>query len=74
MASQVRLITALLADVEELEVVVGEGFAGTRTLRRIAHIRAASALGPRYDEAMTDEDRRAFDNLVLLCLPTRRRG
>ena len=36
---------------------------------RIAHIRAASALGPRYDEAMTDEDRRAFDNLVLLCLP-----
>jgi hypothetical protein len=36
---------------------------------RIAHIRAASALGPRYDDAMTDEDRRAFDNLVLLCLP-----
>ena len=36
---------------------------------RIAHIRAASALGPRYDETMTDEDRRAFDNLVLLCLP-----
>lgn len=36
---------------------------------RIAHIRAASALGPRYDGAMTDEDRRAFDNLVLLCLP-----
>jgi hypothetical protein len=36
---------------------------------RIAHICAASPLGPRYDEAMTDEDRRAFDNLVLLCLP-----
>lgn len=36
---------------------------------RIAHICAASALGPRYDKAMTDEDRRAFDNLVLLCLP-----
>ena len=36
---------------------------------RIAHICAASALGPRYDEAMTDEDRRVFDNLVLLCLP-----
>jgi hypothetical protein len=36
---------------------------------RIAHIRAASTLGPRYDEAMTDEDRRAFDNLILLCLP-----
>lgn len=36
---------------------------------RIAHIPAASALGPRYHEAMTDEDRRAFDNLILLCLP-----
>jgi hypothetical protein len=36
---------------------------------RIAHICAASALGPRYDEAMTDEGRRAFDNLILLCLP-----
>lgn len=36
---------------------------------RIAHICAASVLGPRYDPAMTDEDRRAFDNLVLLCLP-----
>jgi hypothetical protein len=36
---------------------------------RIAHIRAASELGPRYDASMTDEDRRAFDNLVLLCLP-----
>lgn len=43
---------------------------GTPVLNsRIAHICAASALGPRYDEAMTDEDRRAFDNLVLLCLP-----
>ena len=36
---------------------------------RIAHICAASALGPRYHEAMTDEDRRAFNNLLLLCLP-----
>jgi hypothetical protein len=36
---------------------------------RIAHICAASPLGPRYDEAMNDEDRRAFDNLLLLCLP-----
>jgi hypothetical protein len=36
---------------------------------RIAHICAASTLGPRYDEAMTDEDRRSFDNLILLCLP-----
>lgn len=36
---------------------------------RIAHMRAASPRGPRYDETMTDEDRRAFDNLILLCLP-----
>ncbi|MEW2559367.1 hypothetical protein [Streptomyces griseorubiginosus] len=36
---------------------------------RIAHIRAASTLGPRYAESMTDEERRAFENLVLLCLP-----
>lgn len=35
---------------------------------RIAHIAAASPNGPRYDEGMTDEDRRSFDNLVLLCL------
>lgn len=36
---------------------------------RIAHIGAASVNGPRYDATMTDEDRRAFGNLVLLCLP-----
>jgi hypothetical protein len=36
---------------------------------RIAHIRAASKLGPRYEKDMTDEDRREFKNLILLCLP-----
>lgn len=36
---------------------------------RVAHICAASANGPRYDATMTDEDRRHFSNLVLLCLP-----
>jgi hypothetical protein len=36
---------------------------------RIAHIAAASERGPRYDVNMTDEDRRAFENLLLLCLP-----
>lgn len=36
---------------------------------RIAHIAAASPKGPRYDAAMSDVERRAFDNLVLLCLP-----
>jgi hypothetical protein len=51
----------LLRWVEDLDIPVLNS--------RIAHICAASELGPRYDEAMTDEDRRAFDNLVLLCLP-----
>lgn len=36
---------------------------------RIAHIHAASPFGPRYSAVMTDEDRRAFENLILLCLP-----
>lgn len=33
----------------------------------VAHIYAAHANGPRYDETMTDDDRRAFSNLLLLC-------
>ncbi len=33
----------------------------------ICHIRAASPGGPRYDPAMTDEERAHFDNLILLC-------
>jgi hypothetical protein len=36
---------------------------------RAAHICAASKNGPRYDDAMSDEDRRHFNNLLLLCLP-----
>jgi hypothetical protein len=36
---------------------------------QIAHIYAAERGGPRYDEAMTDEERRAFANLLLLCKP-----
>jgi hypothetical protein len=51
----------LLRWVDELDIPVLNS--------RIAHIRAASPLGARYDETMTDEDRRAFDNLILLCLP-----
>jgi hypothetical protein len=35
----------------------------------IAHIRAAETNGARYDETMTDEERRAFANLILLCKP-----
>src|SRR5437588_12489347 len=33
----------------------------------IAHIRAASYDGPRFDESMDDDERRAFRNLLLLC-------
>ncbi len=33
----------------------------------ICHIEAASPEGPRYNILMTDEDRRHFDNLFLLC-------
>jgi hypothetical protein len=35
---------------------------------QIAHIRDAKP-GNRYDQAMTDAERRRFDNLVLLCKP-----
>lgn len=33
----------------------------------IAHIAAAMPDGPRFDPKMTNEDRRGFDNLMLLC-------
>lgn len=33
----------------------------------IAHIKAASPNGPRYDSNMTDDERRNFSNLILLC-------
>ena len=33
----------------------------------IAHIRAFSPNGPRYDSAQSDEDRNGFGNLILLC-------
>lgn len=35
----------------------------------IAHIRGANPGSPRYDPTMTDDDRRSFANLVLLCKP-----
>ena len=35
----------------------------------IAHIRAAKKGGPRYDENMTDEQRRHISNLMLFCDP-----
>ena len=36
-------------------------------LAKIAHIEAASPNGPRYNPNMTDDERRDFDNLILLC-------
>jgi hypothetical protein len=36
-------------------------------LIQISHIRAAKKDGPRYDPSMTDEQRRSFPNLLLLC-------
>lgn len=40
---------------------------GVSIISKICHISAASKNGPRYDESMTDDDRRSFDNLILLC-------
>lgn len=34
---------------------------------RICHIHAKSPGGPRYDPSMTNEERHAFENLILLC-------
>jgi hypothetical protein len=40
---------------------------GTKVTGRICHICAASARGPRYDAGMTDDERHAFGNLLLMC-------
>jgi len=40
---------------------------GNTIIADICHIRAASALGPRYDPTQSDAERHAFDNLILLC-------
>jgi hypothetical protein len=36
-------------------------------LAKMAHIEAASLNGPRFNSNMTDDERRDFDNLILLC-------
>ncbi len=36
-------------------------------ISKICHIEAASAGGTRYNQSMTDEERRHFNNLILLC-------
>ncbi len=40
---------------------------GISIVSKICHIEAASEKGPRYNSNMTDDDRRSFDNLILLC-------
>jgi len=40
---------------------------GISIISKICHIAAASKEGPRFDEKMTDDERRGFDNLILLC-------
>ena len=40
---------------------------GISITSKICHIAAASSNGPRYDSSMTDNERREFDNLILLC-------
>jgi len=36
-------------------------------ISKICHIEAANENGPRYNQSQTDEERRHFDNLILLC-------
>lgn len=43
--------------VEATGIVTGE----------IAHIKASSPNGPRYDKVQTEQQRHSFDNLILLC-------
>ncbi len=40
---------------------------GLTNIENICHIEAASPNGPRYNPSMTDDERRDFDNLILLC-------
>ena len=40
---------------------------GISIISKICHIAAASNEGPRFDKNMKDDERRGFDNLILLC-------
>lgn len=40
---------------------------GAKVTGRICHICAASPGGPRYDAGMSDDERHAFENLLLMC-------
>lgn len=41
----------------------------SKVVGKVAHIAAASPGGPRYDPAMTDDERSSIDNLMFLCGP-----
>ena len=40
---------------------------GETIVSKICHIEAASENGPRFNPEMDDDDRRHFNNLILLC-------
>ncbi|MBO7747924.1 hypothetical protein I8J29_27405 [Paenibacillus sp. MWE-103] len=40
---------------------------GKKVTGRICHIKARSEGGPRYDPTQTNDERRGFDNLLLMC-------
>ena len=40
---------------------------GETIVSKICHIEAANKYGPRFNSEMNDDDRRHFDNLILLC-------
>lgn len=52
-------------EVPIMSLVEGHAIIGVQ----IAHIRGANANSARYDESMTDDERRAFSNLMLMCVP-----
>lgn len=40
---------------------------GDKFVAQVCHIEAAESGGPRYNAAMTDEERKSTDNLIVLC-------
>lgn len=46
------------------KLIAGDGIS---IISKICHIAAASKEGPRFDELMSDDERRSFENLILLC-------
>jgi len=48
-----------------LKQLIGED--GKTIISKICHIEAAESGGPRYNLEMTNDERRSYDNLILLC-------